>query len=121
MTRNGKQSRRETLARRVRTTHTWQYAPRYAQDAIESFIKKLASADGISVTDAPLPVEMRRAHEVHQTIYDKSLAYYFKGEHKQSDFVSPVYERDNCTGECSPAEASLRRLPRKNELIREHG
>lgn len=71
-------------------THTWEQAPAYAQEALEQFITKLAVTKDIEVMDAPLPAGMERAHEIHQTIYEKALSYYFKGEHRQSDFVSPI-------------------------------
>ena len=71
-------------------THTWRHAPQYAKDAIGKFMHGLGSKKDITVIDAELPASMDRAHEVHQTIYDKSLAYYFKGEYKKSDFVSPI-------------------------------
>src|SRR3990167_2662710 len=61
-------------------THTWKIAPQYAQEALEIFIKKLAKEKDIEIIDADIPASMQNTHEVHQTIYDKSLAYYFKSE-----------------------------------------
>jgi Asp-tRNA(Asn)/Glu-tRNA(Gln) amidotransferase A subunit family amidase len=71
-------------------THTWEHAPQYAKEAIEQFVHKMSREKDIEIIDAPLPEGMKSAHEIHQTIYDKSLSYYFKGEYKQSDFVSPI-------------------------------
>lgn len=33
---------------------------------------------------------MEKAHDIHATIYDKTLAYYFKEEFKKSELVSPI-------------------------------
>ncbi len=71
-------------------THTWEHAPQYAKDAIENYIAKLSKQEDITVTEAAIPSIMERAHAVHETIYNKALSYYFRGEHKQSDFVSPI-------------------------------
>ena len=71
-------------------THTWDNAPKYAQEALEEYLKDLSKVNDIEVIDAVLPDSMKSAHSIHQTIYDKALSYYFKGEYKQSDFVSPI-------------------------------
>ena len=100
-------------------THTWDAAPQYAKDAIESFIKKLSLEKDISIVDAALPEGMERTHEVHQTIYDKSLAYYFKGEHKQSDFVSPVMNQIIVRGNAIPVDSFKEALATQTALIYE--
>ncbi len=71
-------------------THTWNLAPQYAQDAIEAYVKELGLEKGIDIEEAALPERSAHAHTIHETIYNKALSYYFKGEHKQSDFVSKV-------------------------------
>lgn len=71
-------------------THTWKNAPAYAQEALEKFISKLSAQKNIEIVDLPLPKSIEEAHDVHATIYNKSLSYYFEGEHKQSNFVSPI-------------------------------
>ena len=71
-------------------THTWQYAPEYAQNALEAFIATLKKQKGISVVEAELPVLMEKTHTVHETIYNKALSYYFKNEHLQAESVSPI-------------------------------
>lgn len=70
-------------------THTWEHAPRYAQDALLDLAEQL-EREGIEIVDATLPAGMARAHVIHETIYNKSLSYYFAGEHTQADFVSPI-------------------------------
>lgn len=98
-------------------THTWQHAPQYAKDAIEQFLKKVASEKDIEVVDASLPEAMQKTHEIHQTIYDKSLAYYFKGEYTQSDFVSPIMNEIIARGNATSVEAFHQALAAQTDLI----
>ncbi|MEK7106645.1 MAG: amidase, partial [Patescibacteria group bacterium] len=98
-------------------THTWKHAPQYAKDAIEAFVKTLAKEKDIEIVDANLPASMQSTHETHQTIYDKSLAYYFKGEHKQSDFVSPIMNEIIARGNATSVETFKKALALQNQLI----
>ncbi len=70
-------------------THTWECAPQYAKDALLGFAEKLKVA-GMRITEENLPGGMMHAHEVHKTIYSKSLSHYFEKEHVQANFVSPA-------------------------------
>jgi len=71
-------------------THTWKHAEAYAQKALLDWSKKLSTDGQIDIIEAELPEEMTRAHEVHGTIYDKTLSYYFKEEFKKAELVSPI-------------------------------
>lgn len=71
-------------------THTWKHAYPYAQDALLNWVKKLADVSDIEVFEAELPSVMERSHEVHSTIYDRTLAYYFQEEFKKSELVSSM-------------------------------
>lgn len=71
-------------------THTWKHAYPYAQEALLSWAKRLAEFPDVDVTEADLPSEMGRSHEVHSTIYDRTLAYYFQEEFKRAELVSPI-------------------------------
>lgn len=98
-------------------THTWKYAPVYAREALENYVKKLAEENGIAVTEMELPRSMENTHRIHETIYNKSLSYYFKGEHKQSDFVSPVMNELIQKGKEIKVEEFLRALQEQTDLI----
>ena len=100
-------------------THTWKIAPQYAQEALEIFIKKLAKEKDIEIIDADIPASMQNTHEVHQTIYDKSLAYYFKSEYKKSDFVSPVMNEIIARGNATSVEAFKKSIEMQNRIIRD--
>jgi len=71
-------------------TSTWPAAPAYAREALEEFMKKLSGQKNIEVFETDLPAEISRAHKIHETIYNKSLSYYFKHEFQKAEFVSPI-------------------------------
>lgn len=98
-------------------THTWQYAPEYAKKSIKEFIQKLSTHKDIVVTEAHLPSIMERAHEIHETIYNKALSYYFKGEHKQSDFVSPIMNELISKGNEIPLATYTKAIDDQMELL----
>ena len=100
-------------------THTWEHAPEYAKAAIEKFIKRLGKEKGIDITEAALPRGMEKTHEIHQTIYDKSLAYYFQGEYKQSDFVSPIMNEIIVRGNSIAVSDFRAAIEQQNQMIRD--
>tara|TARA_R110000796_G_scaffold11478_2_gene38242 strand:+ start:146575 stop:147912 length:1338 start_codon:yes stop_codon:yes gene_type:complete len=46
----------------------------------------------ISISDVDWQAFLSDAHEVHQTIYDKSLSYYFRKELSDVQFISPIFQ-----------------------------
>ena len=100
-------------------THTWKYAPQYARDAVEGFVKKLALIRDIKVIEAILPVAMEQTHIVHEIIYNKALAYYFKKEYQNPRFVSPVMKQLIDYGEHVNIEDYKNALSLQMELIYE--
>lgn len=71
-------------------THTWEYAPEYAQNALIAWSEKLSEVADIQVEEARLPPVMDESHTIHSIIYDKTLSYYFKNEFKKDTLVSPI-------------------------------
>lgn len=69
-------------------THTWEHAPQYAKDAFINWGKKLEASKNIEVSEVDLPDKMKRTHEIHSLIYDKTLSYYFKNEYERAELVS---------------------------------
>ncbi|MFA5715050.1 MAG: amidase [Candidatus Paceibacterota bacterium] len=65
-------------------TNTWNYAETYAKNALLGFAQLLYDHT------AQLPDLVFNAHEIHATIYDKSLSHYFREEYKNSQLVSPI-------------------------------
>lgn len=71
-------------------TNVWKNAFDYAKDSVINFVKKLNEFDNIEVTDIETSVLINSSHAVHQTIYDKTLSYYFQDEFKKPELVSPI-------------------------------
>ncbi len=97
-------------------THTWEYAPQYARDSLFSFAEKLKEA-GMSVIEADLPSVTGSAHEIHTTIYNKSLSYYFDKEHKHAEFVSPIMNELIASGTAIDKKAFAQALAEQTECI----
>ncbi|MEO6695301.1 MAG: amidase [Ignavibacteria bacterium] len=71
-------------------THTWENATEYAKSSMMDFVNKLSVTNDIDVEEVKLPESVERSHEVHQTIYDKTLSYYFHEEFKNPDQISDI-------------------------------
>jgi Asp-tRNA(Asn)/Glu-tRNA(Gln) amidotransferase A subunit family amidase len=72
------------------STYTWQEAPQYAQAALCTWADRIAGDADIALVREDLPGGMETAHKIHATIYDKTLAYYFREEFKNKQLVSPI-------------------------------
>ena len=70
--------------------HVWEHVTGYANDAFNAWCAKLAAHSRFELVHATLPEPMNAAHTVHETIYQKALAYYFKEEFKRAELISPV-------------------------------
>ncbi|MBI5171420.1 MAG: amidase [Candidatus Melainabacteria bacterium] len=68
----------------------WDFAEPYAQQAIKEFSEKVANLPDVEVTEFELPSIFGTAHDVHGTIYDRTLAHYFKSEFEKHTLVSGV-------------------------------
>ena len=70
--------------------HVWHQAEDYAKESLLDFVKRLEKTGEVEIIEAELPKSIAKAHNIHKTIYDKSLAHYFAEEYKQSDLISSV-------------------------------
>lgn len=52
----------------------------YARKALADLISELEKSSEVRVVDKQLPREFEEAHDVHATIYDKDVSYYFQRE-----------------------------------------
>lgn len=68
----------------------WDDAEPYAQQALLDFGRRLREVPGVEVSDVVLPDSFNQAHDIHSTIYDRALAYYFKEEFAAHTLVSPI-------------------------------
>jgi Asp-tRNA(Asn)/Glu-tRNA(Gln) amidotransferase A subunit family amidase len=73
--------------------HVWTHVPGYANDAFTAWCAKLEAHPRFDLVQAVLPPRMAEAHTVHESIYNKALAYYFKEEFKRAELISPVMNR----------------------------
>ncbi|MDH4199232.1 MAG: amidase [Spirochaetia bacterium] len=71
-------------------THTWNTATPYAQQAIEGLADKISRENGFEVEEINWPDDLHAAHDIHSTIYNKSLSYYFQNERKMDSHVTPI-------------------------------
>lgn len=67
----------------------WDLARPYAREALRGFADALAR-HGVDVEEAKVPDDLNRAHPIHETIYDKTLAYYFQQEYENPHLVSEI-------------------------------
>ena len=68
----------------------WDLASDTAKAAFEQWCSTLNSSR-LHVEEVTLPLFCDTIHATHQTIYDKSLAYYFKDEYAQHTLMSPIF------------------------------
>jgi Asp-tRNA(Asn)/Glu-tRNA(Gln) amidotransferase A subunit family amidase len=75
--------------------HVWSYVPDYAARALEEWCHALPAHDPLryQIAEVTLPEGMTRSHIVHEAIYNRALAYYFKEEYKRAELISPVMRR----------------------------
>jgi len=85
-------------------THTWETATVYAQNAIEGLASRIDQEDGFEVEYIEWPCDLESAHEIHSTIYNKSLSYYFQNEAKTSSEISPIMKEMIGAGQSIGAE-----------------
>ena len=116
----------EDLSRRRAAPSTWRVAwvqgPRwndahpYARQALQDFSARLGSTANFSVEGKPLPSEFEQAHDLHATLYDKSLSYYFKQEFKNRTLVSPILKGMIAHGQQISLQQYRQALQRQAEL-----
>ncbi len=63
-----------------------------------------------------LPDYVNEIYDLHQLIYDKALAYYFKDEYAQHTLMSPIFYEIIQEGQKVSTEAYINALERQNEL-----
>jgi Asp-tRNA(Asn)/Glu-tRNA(Gln) amidotransferase A subunit family amidase len=89
-----------------------------ARSALDRLVQALAG-DGCEVADWRLPEALEEAHELHERIYRRSLAYYFQIEwNANAELFSPVLRAMIESGQTIPAERYQDDLRRQRELAR---
>lgn len=86
-------------------THTWHTAADYAQRAVQELADKISRESGFEVEEVEWPDDLHAAHDIHSTIYTKSLSYYFQNEAKMSSHISPIMSEMISAGQSINLEA----------------
>jgi len=73
--------------------HIWHHVSAQAVGDFDIWCAKLAESPRFDVREIALPPSMESSHTVHETIYNKALAYYFQEEFKRAELISPVMNR----------------------------
>ena len=73
-------------------TYTWEDAFDYAKSSIVKYVDLLSNNENIEIDTIDLPIEMNNSHQIHETIYNKTLSYYFKEEYSKAELVSPLMQ-----------------------------
>lgn len=95
----------------------WDNATSYAKQAFQEFCENLSKA-GIEINELNLPRDFNEAHDIHSTIYDKTLSYYFKEEFKKHTLVSDIIYRIISHGQQISSDQYKQALEKQNRLSR---
>ena len=68
----------------------WALVDEYAKLEFDNYIQKI-NHPNIDVKEIEIPLELEQIHNIHDTIYDKALSYYFKNEYKKHTLISPIF------------------------------
>jgi Asp-tRNA(Asn)/Glu-tRNA(Gln) amidotransferase A subunit family amidase len=70
-------------------THVWDNAKDYVKEAVLGLVNRIGIEDGYEIQEIEWPSILNSSHKVHDTIYSKSLSYYFSNESKYHKSISP--------------------------------
>lgn len=99
-------------------THTWKDAERYTRKSFIDLAVRIYNHGKQEAQEAQLPEIMSSAHNVHATIYNKSLSHYFREEYKNSQLVSPIMNEIIEQGQKITVEQYLAALQQQAEIQR---
>jgi Asp-tRNA(Asn)/Glu-tRNA(Gln) amidotransferase A subunit family amidase len=99
-------------------THTWKNSERYARKAFIDLAIGIYNHGKQDAGETQLPKIMSIAHDIHATIYNKSLSHYFREEYKNSQLVSPVMNDIIEKGQKISFEQYMQALVLQNDIIK---
>ena len=100
-------------------THVWNASERYVQEAILKFLNVIGSLKNYEVEELPWPEFFTHAHERHNQIYTKSLAYYFESEASLGHGVTDSMLGMINVGERVSIDEFMKALEYQNQFSRE--
>lgn len=69
---------------------TRKFSAPYAYEALGRLIERIGKNKEFEVLSKDLPAEFDNARDIHATIYEKSLSYYFQKEFGNTNFISDI-------------------------------
>lgn len=69
---------------------TKSFSQPYSLEAVNAFIEQLNKNKNFKIIEDKLPREFSLAHDIHSTVYEKSLSYYFQREFSNTKFISQI-------------------------------
>jgi Asp-tRNA(Asn)/Glu-tRNA(Gln) amidotransferase A subunit family amidase len=101
----------------VARPHTWELTEGYARALFDAEMARWSGEGEVTLVEHRLPPETTSAHDIHATIYAKTLAYYFAEEAKRSQLVSPVLNAMIAHGNTVSLDQYKAALARQNTLM----
>ena len=86
-------------------SYVWDGACNYAKNAIENLAQSISREHGFEVEEVELHELLHSAHQVHATIYAKSLSYYFQNEARAGAHISEIMREMIAAGESISIES----------------
>ncbi len=90
----------------------------HSLDSWEQLASQIANRRDTAVKELDWRSLLSEAHEIHQVIYDKSLAYYFRKELGDVSFVSPIFKEIVERSKIITREKYFSSLSRQESLTR---
>lgn len=97
-------------------TYTWDGADDYVKQSILHLAELLKRDGEIELVEEDIDTIIADAHSVHETIYDKSLSYYFKNEYKDKENMSDIMRRMIQKGKDISVDSFLEALDKQEEM-----
>lgn len=99
-------------------THTWSEARDYAKQGLAALLGQIEQNNLFQVEEVSWPNELSEAHEIHNTIYVKSLAYYFQQEANTGTKVSATMATMIENGNSVTTKTFLAALDKQNTFCK---
>jgi len=99
---------------------SWDGAAPHVRAALVEYANQLANRQDVELSELDLRDSLGRAHDVHRTLYHKSLAYYFFRERRQAGRLSEIFREIVADGDATAPDqfqAALREHARLRDAF----
>jgi len=97
----------------------WKEAQTYTKDEVKRIADQLSDRKDVKFVELDLQEPLADVHDIHATIYNKSLSYYFFRELSKIDGVSHVFKEINEIGSLITPQKYFDALAEQERVIRE--